>query len=440
MMVSLPQFEDGPPTEAGSGGGCGTCESNGGESSKCGNGLEKVYKNTAVRYGYMKHIGEFVHSDRFVFTCGAKVVIQTARGIEVGEQVSLGCSGCDRHVSREQIKTYIKNSGADSYQLEHGRILREATPDDLRENLRLRVEAREMLSRAQSLANEHLGRDRMNMVECEYLLGGERSIFYFVAEGRVDFRSLVRQLSQEFQTRIQMHQVGARDEARLLADFETCGREVCCKVFLKTLKPITMRMAKLQRATLDPSKVSGRCGRLKCCLRYEHESYESLDKQLPKKGEKVNTTHGYGVVVDRQIITQLVQIERYEETGRVTVVIEDVTERRLSSFPDIVKKEPLPVARVARSQPRRPARAKDSQGQQPKSERKEQEQTKPKKDNGGSVEKVDRQAATGGESTRPPKRRRRGRRRRKPGESTGGSGGGGTSGSGGNGHSESQED
>jgi len=133
----------------------------------------------------------------------------------------------------------------------------------------------------------------------------------------------VRDLAQEYHTRIEMRQVGARDEARLLADYETCGQECCCKTFLKTLKPISMRMAKMQKATLDPSKVSGRCGRLKCCLRYEHDTYESLDKKLPKIGRSIRTAHGEGIVVDRQILTQLVQIEM-DDSKRITVVAEDI--------------------------------------------------------------------------------------------------------------------
>ena len=121
-----------------------------------------------------------------------------------------------------------------------------------------------------------------------------------------------------------MRQIGARDEARLLADYEVCGREVCCKAYLKTLKPISMRMAKLQKATLDPSQVSGRCGRLKCCLRYEHSSYEELDKRLPATGVRIRTTHGEGVVVNRQVLTQLVQIRTDHQT-LLTVVAEDIT-------------------------------------------------------------------------------------------------------------------
>ena len=313
-----------------SGGGCGSCGSGGGDA-RCGNGLEKVYQTTAVRYGYMKHVGEFQYADGMKFSCGARVVVQTGRGIEMGELVSLSCTGCDKHLSREQIKAYIEQSGPDSYVLESGRILREATVDDLMEEAHLRKQTSEMRVFAQKRSAQlNL---TMRIIECEYLLGGDRVVFYFTADGRVDFRALVKDLSREYQTRVKMHQVGARDEARLLADYETCGREICCKSFLKNLKPVTMRMAKLQRSTLDPTKVSGRCGRLKCCLRYEHESYESLDKKLPRVGEKIKTAEGYGTVIDRQVLTQLVQIAAIGKGKPVTVVIEDVLERKLSEFP-----------------------------------------------------------------------------------------------------------
>ncbi len=429
-MVSLKLYDNGDPPEGGNG---GTGSEDGGDDACCGNGLEKVYNTTAVRYGYMKHVGEFTRPDGMVFTCGAKVVIQTNRGIEIGDQVSVSCAGCDKHVSRDDLKTYIKNSGADSYRFESGRILREATPDDLGEDMRLRERTRRMTRAAQDHAIRQFGRDRMKIVECEYLLGGERAIFYFMADGRIDFRGLVKELSQEFQTRIQMHQVGARDEARLLADFETCGREVCCKSFLKTLKPISMRMAKLQRATLDPSKVSGRCGRLKCCLRYEHESYESLDASLPKKGEKVLTSHGHGTVIDRQILTQLVQVDLVAGEGTVAVVVEDVLERRLTAFPPTpppVRPEPVRPAKP------RPARSRPPQGAPaqvaPNATAQDSGRSRPKPEAGGRRRPPqdrpagDRPASQPGAPTDDPqrtKKRRRRRRKRPPrGAAEGGAG------------------
>lgn len=295
--------------------GCGDGE------YQCGNGLERIYPATAVRYGEMRLIGEFKYKENMKFTCGAKVVIQTKRGLEIGEQVSLTCSGCAASVSREKIVEFVKSSGVTYYELESGRILREATTDDLKEFERIKSGAPEKKRICQAFAKQQ--NLAMKVVTCEPLFGGERIIFYFMAEGRVDFRNLVRDLATEFQTRIEMRQVGARDEARLVADYETCGRECCCKNFLKDLKPVSMKMAKLQKATLDPSKVSGRCGRLKCCLRYEHVAYEELDRLLPRMGKRVRTRHGEGTVVGRQILTQLFNM-RNLEGGVVTVTVEDL--------------------------------------------------------------------------------------------------------------------
>ncbi|MEP0844409.1 MAG: hypothetical protein HRF43_17050 [Phycisphaerae bacterium] len=299
---------------------CGGCAS---AAERCGNGLEKIYPTTAVRFGRMRHIGEFSHPPDLKFTCGAKVVIATDRGIEIGQQVSLTCFGCEKSVPRDQMRAYAETCGGDAYQLKKGRILREATPADLAEWKHIEDSNFEKIQTARRIV-ARLGLP-MKVVDCEHLFGGERIVFYFLAEERVDFRELVRQLAGEYQTRIEMRQIGARDEARLVADYETCGRECCCKNFLKTLKPISMQMAKLQKATLDPSKVSGRCGRLKCCLRYEHESYEELDRKLPRLGVRVRTTHGTGQVIDRQILTQLVKI-RCDDDRLMTVVMEDVLE------------------------------------------------------------------------------------------------------------------
>jgi len=288
---------------------------------QCGNGLEKIYPKTVIRYGYMKYLGEFSYPDRMQFTCGARVVVQTHRGIELGEQMSISCGGCSKSLSREKIQSYVEASDAGDFHFQNGRILREASRDDLLENEHIRRAALEKLQFCNRTAQKH--KLSMKLVECEHLFGGERIVFYFMSERRIDFRDLVRELSQEFQTRIEMRQIGARDQARLVADYETCGRECCCKVFLKTLKPVSMKMAKIQKATLDPSKVSGRCGRLKCCLRYEHQSYEELARLLPKVGKRVQTPHGDGVVINRQILTQLVQIET-DDRKRITVPIEDI--------------------------------------------------------------------------------------------------------------------
>lgn len=340
-----------------------------GSGARCGNGLEKIYPTTAVRFGQMRYVGEFTHPAKMKFACGAKVVVQTKRGIEIGEQVSLSCTGCEHTVTRDQIKEYIANSGQDCFELQAGRILREATSEDLTEYTRILEGAGEKRGLCQNLAGRH--KLEMRVVSCEPLFGGERIIFYFVSEGRVDFRSLVKDLAREFQTRIEMRQVGARDEARLVADFETCGRECCCRTFLKSLKPVSMKMAKMQKATLDPSKVSGRCGRLKCCLRYEHTSYEELDRQLPKVGAKVRTTEGTGKVISRQILTQLVQIAT-DSGGRLALGVEDI----LGPDDGTVREPPRPPAPTPANRREQKAEPTEKQPAKPGGER-------PKRGRGG---------------------------------------------------------
>jgi cell fate regulator YaaT (PSP1 superfamily) len=163
----------------------------------------------------------------------------------------------------------------------------------------------------------------MKIIDAEHILGGERIVYYFRADGRVDFRELVKKLAHEYQTRIEMRQIGSRDEAKILGDVESCGQQCCCQRFLKALKPVNMRMAKMQKATLDPSKISGYCGRLKCCLRYEDQTYTELKKKLPRRNATVKTPRGEGRVIDAQILTQLVIVE-YEAGNREAVGVEDI--------------------------------------------------------------------------------------------------------------------
>ncbi|HPD29907.1 MAG TPA: regulatory iron-sulfur-containing complex subunit RicT [Phycisphaerae bacterium] len=309
----------------------GKCGGRASAIDRIGPEAERMQLFTTVRYGKMGLIGEFSYPPNLDFTCGGKLVISTDRGLEIGEHVPLTCTGCERQIRREQIEAYTQaSSGDETYRFKNGRILREATEADLAEFRHIQATTPQKLAIASKLAAEY-GLD-MKIVDCEQILGGERIILFFMSEQRVDFRQLVRRLASEFQTRIEMRQVGARDEARLLADYETCGRECCCKNFLKTLKPITMSMAKLQKTTLDLAKVSGRCGRLKCCLRYEHETYDALNKKLPRNNSWVRTPAGIGKVMDRQIITQLVRI-RMEDDRIVVVPAEEILETNLPAPP-----------------------------------------------------------------------------------------------------------
>ena len=425
--ISLEEFMSQPP-EPQKHGGCGSCGTGKAGGSQCGNGLEKIYPTTAVRFGFMRFIGEFTHTPDMKFTCGAKVVIQTRRGIEMGEQVSLTCNGCDKSVTRDQMKEWVHSCGEDSYAFDAGRILREATAADLAEYARIQNGAREKSQFCRQVAGRY--KLPLRVVDCETPFGGERIIFYFTAAERIDFRAMVKDLTIEYRTRIEMRQVGARDEARLLADFETCGREVCCKVFLKTLRPISMRMAKLQKATLDPTQVSGRCGRLKCCLRYEHIGYEELDKKLPRIGVRIRTNHGEGVIVNRQVLTQLVQI-RTDGNTMLTVVAEDITEVGVDAPPAPADGGPPPPPRAPRTRtgPRAPGAARIPLRSLASVPAPIPPVTVSSKDSLPAPSNVDTETPADegrAEESRPPsgRRRRRGRRRRgrKHGPGPGGAG------------------
>lgn len=354
MVASLTVLTNQNPLEGPAGFSPSSCNPNG----HCGNGLEKIYPTCAVRFGYMNYIGEFRYAPGMLFGCGQKVIIQSERGTEVGQQVSLTCGGCDKSIKRQTMLEYVKNSGPDFLRPKSGKILRSATTQDLEEERHINRDAQRKLLRAKQLVIEK--QLTMKFVACEHLFGGERIIYHFMSDNRIDFRDLVRDLAHEFHTRIEMHQVGARDEARLVADYEICGRECCCKNFLKTLRPVTMRMAKLQKATLDPSKVSGRCGRLRCCLRYEHVGYEELNKTLPRVGTRVQTDRGVGTVKDRQILTQLLSIEYDADLFVETVGSECAAVLERSGLPmqDPGDRRADPAGGVAdrRPAPRPPAR------------------------------------------------------------------------------------
>src|SRR5947199_3687737 len=149
----------------------------------------------------------------------------------------------------------------------------------------------------------------MRLVDVEHIFGGERVVVYYLSEIRVDFRELVKTLAGEFQTRIEMRQIGVRDEAKLLADYGDCGKPVCCNTHLSRMPPVSMRMAKIQKTTLDPSKISVRCGRLKCCLRYEFDTYQALERELPAVGSRVVTHQGQGRVLALEVLARKVVVE-----------------------------------------------------------------------------------------------------------------------------------
>jgi len=289
----------------------------------------KGRKYLLVRYGRMNTLGLFEHEEVQVPKTPARVVVKTDKGLELGYIVGQPTSYKEGRFrfTDEQIASYFANSDINFVNEIAGKVIRIATADDISEEQHLTKITDDEIACCERFVKE-LGL-KMKIVGAEHIFGGERIVFYFMADGRIDFRELVRRLAQEYQTRIEMRQIGSRDEAKLLGDVESCGQECCCIRFLQLLKPVNMRMAKMQKATLDPSKISGYCGRLKCCLRYEDETYTSLKKRLPKRSTWVQAKRGEGKffegkVVDTQILTQLVVVES-ENGERAAFPVDEVT-------------------------------------------------------------------------------------------------------------------
>jgi cell fate regulator YaaT (PSP1 superfamily) len=238
---------------------------------------------------------------------GQRVVIRSDRGTELGEIL------CP---ATEKTSSYLDGPAT-------GEVLRSATGEDIEHQANQSLAQEGAFATCQELIAHR--RLCMKLVDVEIILGRERIVFYYLAEKRVDFRELVKDLARSLRTRIEMRQIGVRDEAKLLADYADCGKAVCCNTHLTAMPPVSMKMAKLQKTTLDPSKISGRCGRLKCCLRYEFDTYQTLEHQLPRVGSQVLTKKGQGRVVGQEILAQKLVVE-FEERRKVIVGLGDLLE------------------------------------------------------------------------------------------------------------------
>ncbi len=260
-----------------------------------------------VRHGTMRFLGTF-EPDREDFARGDEAVIRTDRGLELGQVL---CPASPKAVELLSEPT-------------RGRLVRKLTDDDRAQRQRMKeLEREELETCGQFIEQRHL---QMDLVDVEHLFGGERIVFYFLAEKRVDFRELVKDLAQQMQTRIEMRQIGVRDEAKLLADYGDCGKPVCCNTHMTVMPPVSMKMAKLQKSTLDPSKISGRCGRLKCCLRFEQDVYEEFQQELPPVGSRVLTAKGQGKVLAQEVLARKVLVE-FEDGRRLPVAAAEILTR-----------------------------------------------------------------------------------------------------------------
>ena len=242
------------------------------------------------------------------FAMGDLVIVETVRGVECGE-VALE----PKEVSENEIVKPLK------------KILRKATDADKKKMEENRKKEAEALKVCEQKIEKH-GLD-MKLVDVDYTLDGSKILFYFTADGRVDFRELVKDLAGVFRTRIELRQIGVRDEAKMLGGLGMCGRPFCCNSFMGDFQPVSIKMAKEQGLSLNPVKISGTCGRLMCCLKYEQEAYEHLLRVTPKAGAIVQTREGRGVVSDVNLLTGMLKVtlDRNPDAAPISVNRHDVT-------------------------------------------------------------------------------------------------------------------
>ena len=231
------------------------------------------------------------------------VIVETARGTECGE-VAFGV----REVADEEISSPLK------------RVIRRANEHDKK----IVEENREKEKAAYAVGLKKIKEHKLDMklVSVEYTFDRSKILFYFTADGRVDFRDLVKDLASVFRTRIELRQIGVRDESKIVGGLGVCGRPFCCKTFLGDFQPVSVKMAKEQNLSLSPTKISGTCGRLMCCLKYEQDAYEHLLRVTPKHGAVVDTAEGKGTVVDSNLLTGMLKVRLDKRPDAAPLVVQ----------------------------------------------------------------------------------------------------------------------
>lgn len=263
-----------------------------------------MYKVVGVRF---KKAGKIYYFDPLDYELEIEdyVIVETARGVEYGKVV-IGVQCVDENDVVLPLK----------------KIIRPAEDKDIDKVEDNTQEARKAFEIGVDKINEH--QLDMKLVDVEYTFDKNKIIFYFTAEGRVDFRNLVKDLAAIFRTRIELRQIGVRDEAKMLGGIGPCGRMLCCSTFLGDFEPVSIKMAKDQNLSLNPSKISGLCGRLMCCLKYENDEYEEAKKKMPDIGEKVETPEGPGRVVGLNLLEHLLQITLLESDQVLEYTLEEI--------------------------------------------------------------------------------------------------------------------
>ena len=235
---------------------------------------------------------------------GDNVIVETARGLEFG-RVTMGRT----EVADEEIVSPLKS------------IIRRATEKDCRRHKENLAKKERALEICQEKIEAH-GLE-MKLIDVEYTFDNSKVVFYFTAEGRVEFRELVKDLASVFRMRIELRQIGVRDEAKMLGGVGNCGRGLCCSTWLSDFQPVSIKMAKVQNLSLNPSKISGICGRLMCCLKFENDVYTALKKGMPQTGERIKTPDGMAVVTDVNILENIIKTRLVLEEGSKEKNIEE---------------------------------------------------------------------------------------------------------------------
>lgn len=233
------------------------------------------------------------------------VVIEADRGIDYGEVMEISQMPFgEKENDGVKQKTSLKS------------VLNKVTPEQLKQIKQNKKEAKDALKLCSRRAKEY--KLNMKMVDAEYSFDKKKIVFYFTSEGRVDFRELVKDLAKIFKIRIEMRQIGVRDEARIFGGIGHCGQGLCCVRFLKNFEPVSMKMAKAQKLSLTSGKISGTCGRLMCCLFYEYKTYRELAKGLPKEGQTIDTVQGKGKIISVDVLKR--EVDAQLEDGRIEKV------------------------------------------------------------------------------------------------------------------------
>ncbi len=227
---------------------------------------------------------------------GDKVIVETSRGVEFGNVVA-----DPKEVPDEQLVLPLK------------KVIRKATPEDIEKVEQNQTQSKETFEIAQKKIEKH--KLPMKLVDVEYTFDSSKIVFFFTADGRVDFRELVKDLASVFRTRIELRQIGVRDQAKMLGGLGSCGRSLCCSQFLGEFHPVTIKMAKEQNLSLNPVKISGICGRLMCCLQYEQFGYEEIGRRMPAINAEVMTPKGRATVIDCHKLCEKVRVKIINEDG-----------------------------------------------------------------------------------------------------------------------------